>query len=670
MTNPTPEAATFTSMTLHRLPLALLAAASLTLTAPLRAQATDPDAGLRELLRDALYTEEVTRDPEAAAKQYEELIARHEEQRPFAANALFRLAEIRHRQDRKEEAAALYRRLLSVFPDAELQAKLSRERLAGLGEVAPAAENSPPDEESKELQRLQQIAEASPDLLRKPEILVKTVMNGWVRPTAFLLERVSSPSLDASALEMAASLGHLAIVKMVLARGLDPKGEGAAVAILEAAEAGNLEIVKTLLAAGVSPDGKLKDSRSTPLVVAARKGNLELARLLIEKGADVNLMPLRCFPQLRKGEYYIGGPLHEAIGFDQPEIIDLLLANKADVNLLEPRGKLTPLWLAAWKGKPDLIKRLLDLGADPDTESVKQFQNNGFEGYPGQSTPLERAIIAGSVESVKLLLEAKDARKTPLESTLLFDAVISHRTDQTLDIAKLLLDHGADPNPTLPPFNSLLEEASKGFNSTIGNLIDFDKVWPVVELLLERGSKVDPEWEESGFASANQKMRVGLLRSISYPKWATEKSIRIVDLQQYSQAWPPAVPTTPDAGPPLLEQWLLEEEERDLGNLYKNFAEFALFRKTDAGIVEVTVFLLDAAEAFPQLQWGDILEIRNPYGNNSSARWDDKARKAMSQRVKVTPKPPEPGRPMPVPVEPPAQRDPRLRMLPPPSPSR
>ncbi len=663
MTNPTPEAATFTSMTLHRLPLALLAAASL--TAPLRAQSTDPDPDLRELLRDALYTEEVTRDPEAAAKQYQELIARHEEQRPFAANALFRLAEIRHRQDRKEEAATLYRRLLSVFPDAEPQAKLSRERLAGLGEVAPAAENSPPDEESKELQRLQQIAEASPDLLRKPEILVKTVMNGWVRPTAFLLERVSSPSLDASALEMAASLGHLAIVKMVLARGLDPKGEGAAVAILEAAEAGNLEIVKTLLAAGVGPDGKLKDSRSTPLVVAARKGDLELARLLIEKGADVNLMPLRCFPQLRKGEYYIGGPLHEAIGFDQPEIIDLLLAHKADVNLLEPRGKITALWLAAWKGKPDLIKRLLDLGADPDTESVKEFQNDGFEGYPGQSTPLERAIIERSVEGVKLLLEAKKARATPLKSTTLYNVLSSSREnleDQALEITRLLLDQGADPNPSLPHFKSLLEETAMSTGS--------EKFWPVVELLLERGSKIDPEWEESGFASAHQEMRVRLLRSISYPKWATEKAIRIVDLQQYFQAWPPAVPATPDAGPPLLEQWLLEEEERDLGRLYKDFGEFALFRLTAAGIVEVAVFRLDAAEPFPKLQWGDILEKRHPDGGGtSSLRWGDKAREAMSQRVKVTPKPPEPGRPM-LFNPPNPQRIPRPRVVPPPSPNR
>ena len=62
---------------------------------------------LRDLLRDALYTEEVTRDSEKAAKQYEDLLARHDAQKTFAASALFRLAEVRRKQDRKDDAIQL-----------------------------------------------------------------------------------------------------------------------------------------------------------------------------------------------------------------------------------------------------------------------------------------------------------------------------------------------------------------------------------------------------------------------------------------------------------------------------------------------------------------------------------------------------------------------------------
>ncbi len=60
---------------------------------PLRAE----EQPLRDLLRDALYTEEVARDPEKAAQQYEQLLARHDAQKTFAAAALFRLAEVRRK---------------------------------------------------------------------------------------------------------------------------------------------------------------------------------------------------------------------------------------------------------------------------------------------------------------------------------------------------------------------------------------------------------------------------------------------------------------------------------------------------------------------------------------------------------------------------------------------
>src|SRR6187397_3207225 len=88
---------------------------------------------LRELLRDGLYAEEVTRDPEAAAKQYEQVLSRYSEQRDFAAAALYRLAEVRRKQDRKEDAVKLYQQLLAEFPGAATEAKLARENLAALG---------------------------------------------------------------------------------------------------------------------------------------------------------------------------------------------------------------------------------------------------------------------------------------------------------------------------------------------------------------------------------------------------------------------------------------------------------------------------------------------------------------------------------------------------------
>jgi len=130
---------------------ALAAALMLTAVPPAMAQAgapaTSADAAagktsdLQSLLRDALFEEEATRDLTKAAAGYETLLTKWGEQRQLAASALFRLAEVRRKQDRKDDAIKLYQRLLTEFADVEPQAKLSRENLAGLGEKtsAPAA---------------------------------------------------------------------------------------------------------------------------------------------------------------------------------------------------------------------------------------------------------------------------------------------------------------------------------------------------------------------------------------------------------------------------------------------------------------------------------------------------------------------------------------------------
>jgi ankyrin repeat protein len=585
------------------------------------------DAALRDLLRDALYTEEVSGDAEKAAKQYEALIARNDEQRPFAANALYRLAEIRRQQNRKDEATTLYRRLLAAFPDAEPQAKLCHERLAGLGETPVVGDTTTSvlGEESNELSRLQQLALASPDLLRKPNIIIDAVKKGWARPVAFVLGQVNSPDCDALALETASEAGHLAIVKMVLARGLDPKSDSAGKAIFSAMKADNVEIVKTLFAAGVKQHFEPYDDQPTLLMFAAHNGDLAFARLLIDKGEDVNrTMSYASYQDkpLPINTKYIGGPLHDAINSNNPEIIELLLTHKADVNLTSAFSIFTPLSLAVSKNKPDLVKRLLTLGADPDTKS----------------SPLSLAVEAGSVECVKLILEAKKKRNTPLDPAALYSAVKPSKIlHSTLEIITLLLDSGADSDPKIPNYPSLLEYfAGYQLGEKGGNFL------PVINLLLARGSTINPDWEKAGFTNCNQDFWTFLIRKFSYPKWATEQAIHIVDSgNNFQLSWPPAVPEGSDSAAPVLEKWLLEEEMCDLGELHKNFSGFALYRKTEQGIVEVSVIDLESDKAFPKLQWGDILELR---GNNENHhfQWSDKAKVAMGKRVKATAKPADP----------------------------
>ena len=126
---------------------------------------------LRDLLRDGLYAEEVTRDPEAAAKDYEELLVRHDAQKAFAAAALFRLAEVRRKQNRNDDAIQLYQRLLAEFPGAATETKLARENLSALGGKPPEVKGQAADVESVQITRLESLAKSAPDLILDPEIL-------------------------------------------------------------------------------------------------------------------------------------------------------------------------------------------------------------------------------------------------------------------------------------------------------------------------------------------------------------------------------------------------------------------------------------------------------------------------------------------------------------------
>ena len=89
-----------------------------------------------------------------------------------------------------------------------------------------------------------------------------------------------------------------------------------------AARQGNLKDVRRQLAWGVNVNERHFFTRDTILIEAADNGHLNVVKLLIEKGADVNL----------KGEAWYG-PLHAAAAKGHIEVVKILLENGADVNI-------------------------------------------------------------------------------------------------------------------------------------------------------------------------------------------------------------------------------------------------------------------------------------------------------------------------------------------------
>jgi ankyrin repeat protein len=188
----------------------------------------------------------------------------------------------------------------------------------------------------------------------------------------FLLDRGADINLwvprQGDALQAAAHKGNESIVKLLLARGANAKSrEGRHGSCLECAiMAKNPALTRLLLDAGanVNYSGTLEELREFdcgfggPLSGSIWNKQEGLTRHLIELGANMN------WP----GREYYGTPLQEAIDKDNEEAVMLLLEHGADVNLVGGNhGSALAYAIMKHKGKEGgdkYIQLLLDAGAD------------------------------------------------------------------------------------------------------------------------------------------------------------------------------------------------------------------------------------------------------------------------------------------------------------------
>lgn len=91
----------------------------------------------------------------------------------------------------------------------------------------------------------------------------------------------------------------------------------------------------------------------TALGISTFGGYKEITEMLVKNGADVNYQ-----------DAFGIAPMHGAARTNRTEIIQVLIENKANVNLATPDGKETPLHYAAKYNNPDVVKLLLEKGAD------------------------------------------------------------------------------------------------------------------------------------------------------------------------------------------------------------------------------------------------------------------------------------------------------------------
>jgi ankyrin repeat protein len=148
-----------------------------------------------------------------------------------------------------------------------------------------------------------------------------------------------------------------------------PVSQGGSTPLLFAARHGDVESARVLLASGANVNDLLPDGTSA-LTVAAHSNHAPLVQLLLDRGANANII----------GSGYTA--LHAAVLRGNPDSVRALVARGAFINsrlrhgtptmrgsreffLPESLTGATPLWLAARFLEQDLLRLLLERGADP-----------------------------------------------------------------------------------------------------------------------------------------------------------------------------------------------------------------------------------------------------------------------------------------------------------------
>ncbi|XP_005042744.1 PREDICTED: ankyrin repeat and SOCS box protein 3 [Ficedula albicollis] len=191
-----------------------------------------------------------------------------------------------------------------------------------------------------------------------------------------------------------------------------------------AAREGNVEILRELIARGYSVD--VPDNRRwLPIHEAAAHNSSECLKLLIEAAPAEHYIHSRTFEGLCA--------VHLSAQQGSLECLQILREAGADLNSITTESATTPLFLAVEYKHPEVVKYLLQHGANVE----------GSHSWSGWN-PLHQASFQGSTEIMQMLLE-KGARKDCWDDFGITPLFVAAQYGQ-LKSLQLLLSHGADVN--------------------------------------------------------------------------------------------------------------------------------------------------------------------------------------------------------------------------------
>lgn len=196
-------------------------------------------------------------------------------------------------------------------------------------------------------------------------------------------------------------------------------------AFFTAARRGELDGLRAGLHQGVGIDEKEPYNKRTALMRAAAFDHPEAVELLLASRANPNLV-----------DQDARTALHIAAGTGATSVIPLLRGAGADVNALCPylASQRTPLGVAVRVGDLEMVRALLSAGADPDRTRA------------GGESPLEDAIDHNRPDLVRALISG-GAKLTPaaeFSSPSLLHRAIQNCREGAAEVVKVLVEARAD----------------------------------------------------------------------------------------------------------------------------------------------------------------------------------------------------------------------------------